>query len=162
MNNNNTLVNEACAMPLLFFGNGKEIRPLFEDNDQFNKAEPIPLNETEKDSLGKCEEIIKKGRGTFLEVAAALFQIRADKLYRGKYEWYEDYFKQEWQFSTDNKEECGGEDNAITLPEQPKKDVAELMEALEWARELVNHLDETIEIGQFHLDKLATTESEAA
>ena len=56
---------------------------------------PSKLNAIQTQELEKCEEIIRKGFGTFLEVGAALAKIRDEKLFLGKCETFDQYWKKE-------------------------------------------------------------------
>ena len=53
------------------------------------------LTQVQTQELEKCEEIIRKGFGTFLEVGAALAKIRDEKLFLGKCESFDQYWKRE-------------------------------------------------------------------
>lgn len=51
-------------------------------------------------TLAECEAVIKRGLATFVEVGEALMAIRDNDLYREKgYERFEDYCRQEWQWT---------------------------------------------------------------
>lgn len=54
------------------------------------------LTLVETHDLQQCESIIKKGQTTFFEVGVALIEIRDRKLFRGKYETFEDYCIHRW------------------------------------------------------------------
>ena len=53
------------------------------------------LTPAQTQELEKCEQIIRKGFGTFLEVGAALARIRDEKLFLGKCESFDQYWKKE-------------------------------------------------------------------
>ena len=55
---------------------------------------PSQLTKAQADELEKCEQIIRKGFGTFLEVGAALAQIRDQELFKGR---GFDNFNQYWR-----------------------------------------------------------------
>lgn len=57
------------------------------------------LNDTELAHLRKCEDIIKSGLNTFLEVGRALAEIRDNRLYRAGYKTFERYCKDVWDLS---------------------------------------------------------------
>ena len=57
------------------------------------------LNDTELAHLRKCEDIIKSGLNTFLEVGRALAEIRDNRLYRAEYKTFERYCKDVWDIS---------------------------------------------------------------
>lgn len=50
-------------------------------------------------SLSECEQIIARGLETFTEVAAALIQIRDNRLYLQSHDTFEDYCRGRWQMS---------------------------------------------------------------
>ncbi len=50
-------------------------------------------------SLEQCEAVIERGLRTFLEVGAALLEIRDGRLYRQDYGTFEDYCRDRWGFS---------------------------------------------------------------
>ena len=50
-------------------------------------------------SLADCEAVIERGLGTFIEVGAALAEIRDAGLYREGFETFEDYCRDRWDFS---------------------------------------------------------------
>jgi hypothetical protein len=56
---------------------------------------PTKLTREQGAELEKCEGIIRKGFGTFLEVGAALAQIRDEKLFLGKCETFDQYWRKE-------------------------------------------------------------------
>ncbi len=57
------------------------------------------LGAAETKECGECEEIIRQGWDTFLEVGRALTIIRHKRLYRNRFETFEEYCRQKWQFS---------------------------------------------------------------
>jgi len=57
------------------------------------------LDASESRQLDECENIIRRGWDTFLEVGRALAMIRDRRLYRDKYATYEDYCRQKWEYS---------------------------------------------------------------
>ncbi len=57
------------------------------------------LNEAEKRQRVECEEIIRRGWNTFLDVGRALATIRDQRLYRDRYGTFEGYCRQKWEFS---------------------------------------------------------------
>jgi hypothetical protein len=50
-------------------------------------------------SLAECEEIIEKGLATFIEVGAALLQIRDERLYLETHKTFDDYCRERWDFT---------------------------------------------------------------
>jgi hypothetical protein len=48
--------------------------------------------------LEKEEEIIGRGKATFIQVGEALMRVRDKKLYEGRYETFEEYYRQRWGF----------------------------------------------------------------
>ena len=242
------LVNEGFELPLQFVSSDKDPQAQIIEFDPVDVSDISPLTKQEKDSLDKYEKIIKKGKGAFVEVGAALTEIKAGKLYHSKYKTFTEYCEKEWQFSRVHanrlinsckvvealkKEPIGtvfipetesqarhladlqadkltevakkmgpGKATAkevdaakaevvpskkkekkpmvlsddqckktkITLTEVPKKDMATLMEALDWTRELVEkgadkeetleQIDESIEIVQYFINQLTTPDLE--
>jgi len=53
----------------------------------------------EKEALAELEEVIKRGREAFIEVAEALQAIRAGRLYRDTHATFEDYVRDRWSMS---------------------------------------------------------------
>lgn len=51
----------------------------------------VTLNPGERKRLRDCEQTIRAGLGTFIEVGIALMEIRNSKLYRGTHRTFEDY-----------------------------------------------------------------------
>lgn len=51
---------------------------------------------TESADLERCESVIEKGMGTFVEVGQALARIRDGRLYRDEYKSFAVYVKQRW------------------------------------------------------------------
>lgn len=64
------------------------------------KQDVAPLTETERLKLGDLEIIIERGMQTFVEVGAALMQIREQRLYRATYSSFEDYCQERWGWSS--------------------------------------------------------------
>ena len=56
---------------------------------------PSTLTKEQADELERCETVIKKGWGTFLEVGRALATIRDKGLFKGKYDTFDLYWKKE-------------------------------------------------------------------
>jgi len=56
---------------------------------------PSKLSKDEAEELERCETVIKKGWGTFLEVGRALATIRDKGLFKGKYDTFDRYWKKE-------------------------------------------------------------------
>jgi hypothetical protein len=61
--------------------------------------EPEVLNQAEAREREECESIIRKGWDTFLEVGRALARIRQRRLYRDKFQSFEEYCRRQWDFS---------------------------------------------------------------
>lgn len=57
------------------------------------------LTTTERGALERNEAIIRDGVKTFVQVGNALSEIRDDKLYRAKFDTFEDYCKVRWGMS---------------------------------------------------------------
>jgi hypothetical protein len=57
------------------------------------------LNEAEKRERVECEEIIRRGWKTFLEVGRARATIRDKRLHQDRYGTFEEYWCQKWEFS---------------------------------------------------------------
>jgi len=56
---------------------------------------PSKLSKDELDELERCETVIRKGWGTFLDVGRALATIRDKGLFKGKYDTFDLYWKKE-------------------------------------------------------------------
>jgi hypothetical protein len=50
-------------------------------------------------SLAECEEVIERGLATFIEVGAALLQIRDERLYLETHKTFDDYCRERWDFT---------------------------------------------------------------
>ena len=59
----------------------------------------VELSINEKDLLTKCEARIEKGFETFVDVGAALKDIRENELYRGSFKSFEDYVSKRWNWT---------------------------------------------------------------
>jgi hypothetical protein len=57
-------------------------------------ALPIPSR------LGELEGVIERGLATFVDVGAALLEIRDSRLYRESHATFEDYCRERWGLST--------------------------------------------------------------
>ena len=57
-----------------------------------------PLTKTEQGDLDRCENIIRRGWQSFVDVGEALAMIRDKQLFRDRYERFEDYYRAEWQY----------------------------------------------------------------
>lgn len=57
---------------------------------------PPPLSRHERSRLDHCEEVIERGLESFLEVGAALAEVKESKLYRESYGTFADYCRQRW------------------------------------------------------------------
>ncbi len=51
------------------------------------------------DRLLECERVIERGLNTFVEVGAALLEIRDGRLYKNDYSTFEDYCRERWGFT---------------------------------------------------------------
>ena len=58
------------------------------------------LSTGEQETLKKLERVIKRGVSTFLEVGSALLRIRNERLYRAKYDTFDDYCRKKWGFQS--------------------------------------------------------------
>jgi hypothetical protein len=56
---------------------------------------PSTLTKEQAEELERCETVIKRGWGTFLEVGRALATIRDKGLFKGKYDTFDLYWKKE-------------------------------------------------------------------
>jgi hypothetical protein len=56
---------------------------------------PPRLTKELAEELERCESVIKKGWGTFLEVGRALATIRDKDLFKGKYDTFDEYWRKE-------------------------------------------------------------------
>lgn len=54
------------------------------------------LSKIEQDKLERCEVVIKQGLETFIEVGRAFMSIRDERLYRKKYNTFDEYCKGRW------------------------------------------------------------------
>jgi hypothetical protein len=62
--------------------------------------EPLsPLAQTETERLAALEDVIELGFQSFIEVGAALFEIRSTRLYRETHRTFEDYLHDRWNMS---------------------------------------------------------------
>lgn len=69
-------------------------------NVEANSIQTInKLTPDQAQCLAKCEAIINKGLGTFIEVGAALIEIRDSRLYRAEFNTFEDYCRTKWKMS---------------------------------------------------------------
>ena len=57
------------------------------------------LSHQERDRLRELEGVIERGLKTFLEVGAALLEIRTNRLYRQGYSTFESYLRDRWAIS---------------------------------------------------------------
>lgn len=62
-----------------------------------NNLEPITLDESRR--LIALEEVVARGKRTFIEVGEALGEIRDSRLYRADFECFEDYCREKWGFT---------------------------------------------------------------
>lgn len=58
------------------------------------------LTPSEAQSLSQCEQIIRKGLETFIEVGNALVKIRDQHLYHSSHNTFEDYCRDKWKFTS--------------------------------------------------------------
>lgn len=56
------------------------------------------LTAEEKQELGRCEKVIKRGWDTFVDVGKALATIQRSRLYRDKHQTFEAYCRVRWQY----------------------------------------------------------------
>jgi len=71
---------------------GIQAKPIDEVTGEVRKPK---LTKEETEELEKCELVIRKGWATFLEVGEALARIRDQKLYLGKYDNFNEYWRKE-------------------------------------------------------------------
>ncbi len=57
------------------------------------------LTKTDQKNLTRCERVITEGLVTFFGVGQALWDIREGRLYRGRYETFEQYCVERWEFT---------------------------------------------------------------
>lgn len=57
------------------------------------------LTQTETSKLADLEQVIERGKNTFVEVGNALSEIRDSRIYRATHSTFEDYCRERWQFS---------------------------------------------------------------
>jgi len=57
------------------------------------------LTPSEAQALSQCEQIIRKGLETFVEVGNALLAIRDQRLYRSSHDTFEEYCRDKWKFT---------------------------------------------------------------
>jgi hypothetical protein len=62
-------------------------------------AVPVPLSIDDQADLTRLERIVERGRVHFLEVAAALAEIKGRKLYKSTHRTWEAYCRERWGFS---------------------------------------------------------------
>ena len=60
---------------------------------------PLFLNAHEAVELNRCEGVVEKGLAAFLDVGQALWQIRQSRLYRERFDTFEEYVEQRWHMS---------------------------------------------------------------
>jgi hypothetical protein len=58
-----------------------------------------PLDSAESSRLTECETVIERGLSTFMEVGAALQEIRDKRLYRATHDRFADYTRERWGLS---------------------------------------------------------------
>jgi hypothetical protein len=71
---------------------------LQKDNSMSTETAIAPRTATEHARRTQLEETIEAGQKTFLEVGAALLEIRDKRLYRGDFETFEEYCQTKWNF----------------------------------------------------------------
>jgi len=67
--------------------------------DIVSSESSLYLTNSESQRLAECEQRIKAGLQTFIEVGAALQEIRDSKLYRQTHDTFEDYCRERWGMS---------------------------------------------------------------
>lgn len=72
------------------------------------------LTTSESRSLTEHEAVIERGLNTFVEVGNALYTIREERLYRGKYGTFEDYCRDRWGFSDSRARQLVGAARTVT------------------------------------------------
>lgn len=61
--------------------------------------EPVgPLTAAERKELNTAEVVIQRGWNTFMEVGSALLEIRTKRLYRERYETFQSYVTDRWDW----------------------------------------------------------------
>lgn len=59
----------------------------------------VDLTVAEADRLGELEAVVERGRRAFVEVGAALAEIRDSRLYRATHATFDDYCRERWSIS---------------------------------------------------------------
>ena len=62
-------------------------------------APQTTLTTSEAQELSRCEQIIRKGQETFIEVANALYVISDQRLYRSTHATFAEYCRDKWKFT---------------------------------------------------------------
>jgi hypothetical protein len=96
------------------------------------------LSLEEKDRFAQLEAIVQKGLETFMEVGAALLEIRDRKLYQESYGTFEDYCRGRWTLSAKYAHRLVSAYEVVTdLRKSPMGDFQALPKSERVARELV-------------------------
>lgn len=74
----------------------------------------IALTTDEQADLAQLEAVIERGMNTFIEVGAALYAIRDQKLYRSDFETFETYCRERWGFSDSRARQLIGAAQTVT------------------------------------------------
>jgi hypothetical protein len=69
--------------------------------------------------LVKCEAVIERGLGTFVEVGQALAEIRDRRLYKTTHQTFESYCHERWKFSASRGRQMIGAAKAVTSGNAP-------------------------------------------
>jgi hypothetical protein len=72
------------------------------------------LNAAELHDLAQLEGVIERGMNTFIEVGAALYAIRDQRLHRADFETFESYCQQRWGFSDSRARQLIGAAQTVT------------------------------------------------
>jgi hypothetical protein len=72
------------------------------------------LKASEQADLAQLEAVIERGMNTFIEVGAALYTIRDQRLYRSDFETFEAYCQERWGFSDSRARQLIGAAQTVT------------------------------------------------
>lgn len=78
------------------------------------------LTVTEKTQLDALEQVIERGRATFIEVGNALLKIRDSRLYRAEFETFEDYCQARWGWTHRHANQLIAASNVVSLLQDGK------------------------------------------
>ena len=76
-----------------------QLDAVYSPQELFSHLEELTV--LEQTELARCEDVIERGIGTFMEVGTALLEIRDSRLYREQYGTFEEYCRERWGFNRD-------------------------------------------------------------